>query len=705
MLSGKCKIAIRSLMVFMLCFGFLTALTPAQFVVRIGVIDQMDGSSARGAILAAKHINERGGLLGANRTTYELKIVVTPPYNPEIAAANMGQADVIAVLGPGNDSQMLALMQPPSSLDVPAFTSASSDSLLLQHAGQNIFRSAAQDSLLARALAKYLVADLDTRTVTTIQLDAASTASLIGFATALAELGVGASNQLHDEAQTDFASTVGEILAEQPDAVSIYGLPLLAAQVYSQLRKSGYKGIVTYDQAADPGFVSFVSPDLLPGIVSATNWSFSSGDDMSRQFVLEYVAAFGEVPDGESAASYDAVGLLAEAFRRPGKLADNLALIDEFAGVQGLLTPASLAKGETSSNVAITRLNEFGVANVVARAQGGESVSTAARAPIFGTPTPVPTATPSGYNLRILSTLQNVRSGPGLNYDVIGQLPSGTQARIRGATTDYAWFVIDFQGQLGWLAAYLVDTFGDRNLVPLLEPPASPTPAATATAAPQSEPDIVIVNAYPKRITLDQLTLVNVIVENRGLSPAGPFTVAASLQPGSLFAGINVPELSAGRQATVQLQQHLVGPTGPQSVIVVADLNQQVYEGPVGEANNQIYAFNYIVDRPIISSGDRTVDEGSVDLDGTGNHDLTWTGSDLVALNGGGLYLMTEFSALDDVHHDAISLELATADALNAGLLRDAIVGVVTSAGRRGALQVTDISSEGPISFSYRVYR
>ena len=703
MLTGKCKFAIRSLMVFALCLAILTAQASAQFVVRIGVIDREDGASARGAILAAKHINERGGLLGANRTAFELKIVVTPPYNPEIAAANMKQADVIAVIGPGNDSQMLALMQPLTSLDVPAFISSSSDSLLLQNAGQNIFRSAANDSVLARALASYLVADLDLRTVTTIQLDAASTSSLIAFATALAELGIGASNLFLDDAQTDFASIVGQILDEWPDAVSIYGPPLRAAQVHSQLRGSGYKGIVTYDQAADPGFVSFVSPDLLPGIVSATNWSFSSGDEMSRQFVLDYVATFGAVPDAESAASYDAIGLLAEAFRRPGNLSDNLSRIDEFAGVQGVLTPARLANGETSSNAAITRLNEFGVANVVARAQGGESVSTAARAPIFGTPTPVTTATPPGYNLTVLSAFQNVRSGPGLNYDVIGQLPSGTQARVRGATTDYAWFVIDFQGQLGWLAAYLVDTFGDRSLVPLLEPPASPTPSITAL--PQSEPDIVIVNAYPNRITLDQLTLVNVIVENLGLSAAGPFTIAASFQPGNRFASSNLPGLSAGRQATVQLQLNPVGSTGPQSAIVVADFNQQVYEGPVGEANNQIHAFNYILDRPIISSGARTVNEGSVDLDGAGDLDLAWTGDELLAVNGGGLYLISEFSALDDVHHDAINPELATADALNAGLLRDAIVGVITSAGRRGALQVTNSSREGPITFSYRVYR
>ena len=335
MISGKCKVALRSLIVLTLCCGLLNTVTLAQSVVRIGVIDQVHGAVARGAYLAARHINENGGVVGANRSVFELKIVVSPPNNPEIAAANMAQADVIAVLAPGTERELRALMIPLSSLNVPVFTSASSDSLILQDSSQNLFRSAAQDIALTRALAGYLVNDLDVRTVTTVQLDTGSTSSLIGFATALAELGVGASNLLYDDTRTDLSTIVSRILSEQPHAVSIYGPPLLAAQVYSQMRSAGFEGIVSYNQASDPGFMSFVPSDLLPGVISATNWSFTAGDANSRQFVLDYLAAFGAVPDGSSAASYDAVGLLAQAYRRPGHLADNLTVISEFDGVQG----------------------------------------------------------------------------------------------------------------------------------------------------------------------------------------------------------------------------------------------------------------------------------------------------------------------------------------------------------------------------------
>ena len=54
---------------------------------------------------------------------------------------------------------------------------------------------------------------------------------------------------------------------------------------------------------------------------------------------------------------------------------------------------------------------------------------------------------------------------------------------------------------------------------------------------------------------------------------------------------------------TVQLQQRLNGASGPQSVVIVVDLNEEVLEGDVGEANNRSFAYNYIADRDIINSG------------------------------------------------------------------------------------------------------
>ena len=200
-----------------------------------------------------------------------------------------------------------------------------------------------------------------------------------------------------------------------------------------------------------------------------------------------------------------------------------------------------------------------------------------------------------------------MRSGPGLTYSVIGQLPQGAQSRVLGATADFSWLVVDFNGQWGWLAAYLVDTFGSRNLVPIIQPPASPTPVATATIAPPREPDLVVLHAGPPRLTLGEPITAHVTVLNQGLTAAGAFAIGTSLQPGGRYVGVNHPGLGAGQQATIQLAQTLDGSAGPQSVIIVVDLNQQVAEGAAGEANNQVYSYNYIADRPVLASNEWTI--------------------------------------------------------------------------------------------------
>lgn len=691
-------------MVFALLLMAANPSAKAQQIVRIGVIDRMEGSIARAAQLAAKHINEAGGLTDANGTRFEVVVAVTSPDNMDIATANMRQADVIAVLGPSSPDVLLPALSGLQDLRVPVFTTVSSDALLLQDTSGRIFRSVSQELLQSRALATYLVQSLGASRITTIQLDAASTSSLIGFASALSEAGAGLSNLLYDETRNDLGFIANQIAARPPEAVVIYGPPLLAAQTCLQLRAAGYAGPVGYNQALDPDFVSLVPSDSRAGIIVATPWSFTSSDAASQQFVWNFASAFGTLPDADSAASYDAVGLLAEAYQRPGSLADNIAGLGSFEGVQGSLSPGDLPRGETSANAMIAEINEFGTANAVASYRG-TTLSTDIRASVAtATPTAQPSPTASGYHLTIRSTYQNIRSGPGLNFDVIGQLPRGAGARVIGATADFSWLVIDFRGQWGWLAAYLVDAAGNRNLVPIILPPPSPTPPATATVAPPSSADLLIVNVYPARLTLDQQMIVNVTVANQGLAPAGPFAIATSFQPGGRYAAVNLPGLAGRQQATVQLRQNLNGATGPQSVIIVADLNDEVFEGDAGEANNHSYAYNYIADREVINSGAWTGSSGSLDLDQNGNLDLSWSGSDLVALNGS-MYLMGDFSAIDDAHHDAIEPNLANNKAFNASLLSQAVIGFISSEGKRGVIQVLDLGGDDVLTLAYRMYR
>ena len=87
----------------------------------------------------------------------------------------------------------------------------------------------------------------------------------------------------------------------------------------------------------------------------------------------------------------------------------NLAQLDNIIGVQGMLSPAQLQKGETSNNVAVVQLGEFGAPQVVARFAGSQRLD--ANAPILPTlaPTIEATPTPQGVVVTIKQIKQNYK--------------------------------------------------------------------------------------------------------------------------------------------------------------------------------------------------------------------------------------------------------------------------------------------------------
>lgn len=123
-----------------------------------------------------------------------------------------------------------------------------------------------------------------------------------------------------------------------------------------------------------------------------------------------------------------------------------------------------------------------------------QATPTSTLLPVEIAPTPVggflPTAEPCSGNPTI-ETLgaTNVRSGPGLEYDVIGQLVFLEVRYIVGRAETAEWWLIQFNnGQFGWVADEIVLVQGYTLIVPIVEAPplngATPTPGATWNPTP-----------------------------------------------------------------------------------------------------------------------------------------------------------------------------------------------------------------------------
>lgn len=98
--------------------------------------------------------------------------------------------------------------------------------------------------------------------------------------------------------------------------------------------------------------------------------------------------------------------------------------------------------------------------------------------------TPTSITVSSGLMITVNSGDQdeiNVRSGPGTDYTFVGKLLAGQQVPALGRSAGGDWVKIVFPegpGGTGWVYAYLVTVNG---VLPVVEPPATPTPQVTPT--------------------------------------------------------------------------------------------------------------------------------------------------------------------------------------------------------------------------------
>lgn len=127
-----------------------------------------------------------------------------------------------------------------------------------------------------------------------------------------------------------------------------------------------------------------------------------------------------------------------------------------------------------------------------------EDTATPTTAPAPDTPTAVPAATtapeptntaaPTAPTEPVVTTLVGlrVRSGPGTNYDVLGQAQAGESLRIVGRNENASWWQVEFPsapGGRGWISAGSeFSTASNAGGVPVVAAP--PPPAPTNTPVP-----------------------------------------------------------------------------------------------------------------------------------------------------------------------------------------------------------------------------
>ena len=111
-------------------------------------------------------------------------------------------------------------------------------------------------------------------------------------------------------------------------------------------------------------------------------------------------------------------------------------------------------------------------------------------APITPTATTAPTRPQrqtSGSSFTVNRDSVNVRSGPGTNYGIVGQVKRGQEFRPNGRNQAGTWLRFSWRGSYGWVAAWLMTVEGTEN-VPIIQAPPTSTPVSAPASAPTITP-------------------------------------------------------------------------------------------------------------------------------------------------------------------------------------------------------------------------
>ncbi len=87
-----------------------------------------------------------------------------------------------------------------------------------------------------------------------------------------------------------------------------------------------------------------------------------------------------------------------------------------------------------------------------------------------------PGTNPEGVVVVIAYGRVNVRSGPGIEYDAVGQLELDEEATVLArSNTNSDWLYIEHNGLMGWVAYFTVAMLGDPTVLPVRVPDANHT--------------------------------------------------------------------------------------------------------------------------------------------------------------------------------------------------------------------------------------
>ena len=327
-----------------------SAETPAEIL--IGEFGSMTGSEStfgvsthKGIMMAVEDANKVGGIRGR-----KLRVISYDDQGKSDEAVTTvtklaTQDKVSLLLGEVASSRSIAAGAVAQKYKIPMISPSSTNPKVTQ-IGDYIFRVCFIDPFQGAVMAKFAINHLKLKKAA-VFTDLRSDYS-VGLAKFFIEefkkLGGSVSVEAsYSSGDMDFNSQITKIKSVAPDLVFVPGYYTEVGLIARQARQQGFKGVFLGGDGWDSEKLTEIAGESILGGYFSNHYSHEDQNPVVQNFVAQYKAKYGEIPNGLAAMGYDAALVAIDAMKRatdltPKAIRDAIAATTNFQGVTGIIT-------------------------------------------------------------------------------------------------------------------------------------------------------------------------------------------------------------------------------------------------------------------------------------------------------------------------------------------------------------------------------